>query len=276
VLAQKPPHWLGFYEARGTTSRGPARFDRPLEDDQLREVNALTHVMNELIDERAGVLDTVGRRSGQTTPTSSSPPTTASSSRLRPAVQRPFHTGALMRVPFVWRPAPSAGIAHAEVAGRSPTSTSRPRSCHRRGRPSAMQGAPLPTAPGSNRERALCEWDSQFPGYGMHIRSIYRDGWSCTAYEPSTIGEPNGLEEFLGHLPEQISRRLWLADGGPRSSVAYDGTEGELYRVDEDPYQFRNLWDDPGYRSVRSDLVADLYDNLPAGREPKLPVARPA
>jgi hypothetical protein len=67
-----------------------------------------------------------------------------------------------------------------------------------------------------------------------------------------------------------------LANGGPRSSVAYDGTEGELYRLDEDPHQFRNLWDDPGYRSVRSDLVADLYDSLPAGREPKLPVARPA
>jgi hypothetical protein len=46
--------------------------------------------------------------------------------------------------------------------------------------------------------------------------------------------------------------------------------------VDEDPWQFRNLWDDPGYRSVRSDLVADLYDNLPAAREPRLPVSRPA
>jgi len=58
--------------------------------------------------------------------------------------------------------------------------------------------------------------------------------------------------------------------------VAYDGTEGELYGVDEDPHQFRNLWDDPAYRSVRSDLVADLYGSLPAGREPKLRVARPA
>ena len=89
-------------------------------------------------------------------------------------------------------------------------------------------------------------------------------------------GEPNGLEEFLSLLPEQISRRLGLANGGPRSSVVYDGTEGELYRVDEDPHQFRNLWEDPGYRSVRSDLVADLYDSLPAEREPKLPVSRPA
>ena len=77
-------------------------------------------------------------------------------------------------------------------------------------------------------------------------------------------------------LPDAIAQRLGLADGGPRSSVVYDGTEGELYRVEEDPHQFRNLWDDPGYRAVRSDLVADLYDSLPAGREPKLPVSRPA
>jgi hypothetical protein len=139
-----------------------------------------------------------------------------------------------------------------------------------------MQGAELPTAAGSGRERALCEWDSQFPGYGMHLRSIYRDGWLCTAYERSTIGEPNGLEEFLAVLPEQAAKRLGLGNGGPQSTVAYEGTEGELYRVDEDPWQFRNLWDDPGYRSVRSDLVADLYDNLPAAREPRLPVSRPA
>jgi hypothetical protein len=110
----------------------------------------------------------------------------------------------------------------------------------------------------------------------MHLRSIYRDGWLCTAYERSTIGEPNGLEEFLAVLPEQAAKRLGLGNGGPQSTVAYDGTEGELYRVDEDPWQFRNLWDDPGYRSVRSDLVADLYDNLPAAREPRLPVSRPA
>jgi arylsulfatase A-like enzyme len=282
VLAQKPPHWLGFYDGTWhNVEGGPARFvPSTLEDDQVREVNALTHVMNELIDEACGrVLDTVERR-GWTEDTDVF--FTTDHGELQGdyglLFKGPFHTDALMRVPFVWRPAPSAGVASADVAEPVGHLDLAPTFCAIAGvEPSAsMQGAPLPTAPGSARERALCEWDSQFPGYGMHMRSIYRDGWSCTAYEPSTVGEPNGLEDFLGHLPEQISRRLGLADGGPRSSVAYDGTEGELYRVDEDPHQFRNLWDDPGYRSVRSDLVADLYDSLPAGREPKLPVARPA
>ena len=131
-----------------------------------------------------------------------------------------------------------------------------------------MQGAALPTAPGSGRERVLCEWDSQFPGYGMHMRSIYRDGWLCTAYEKSTVGEPNGLEK-------------WFAETGlfggksPVSKVEYDGSEGELYKVDEDPHQFENRWDDPECKSIREDLVADLYDALPKERK-ILEVVRPA
>ena len=124
-----------------------------------------------------------------------------------------------------------------------------------------MQGAPLPTAPGSGRERVLCEWDSQFPGYGMHLRSIYRDGWLCTVYEPSTVGEPNGLEEFFA------ATGMFGGGIGPISSVAYDGTEGELYNVDDDPHQWENRWDDPACKALREDLVADLYDSLPAERK---------
>ncbi len=105
----------------------------------------------------------------------------------------------------------------------------------------------------------LCEWDSQFPGYGMHLRSIYRDGWLCTAYEPSTVGEPNGLEEFFA------ATGMFGGGIGPVSPVEYDGTEGELYNVDEDPHQWENRWDDPACKAVREDLVADLYDTL-AGR----------
>ena len=68
----------------------------------------------------------------------------------------------------------------------------------------------------------------------MHLRSIFRDGWLCTAYEPGPL---------------------------------YEGTEGELYELAEDPLQWRNLWDDPAYRARRDELVTDLYDNLPPERE---------
>ena len=110
-------------------------------------------------------------------------------------------------------------------------------------------------------KRQLCEWDSQFPGYGMHLRSIYRDGWLCTVYEPSTAGQPNGLEEVWG---ESVLRPCPVvyehtADGPDGVGIA----TGELYNVDDDPYQFDNKWDDGGVGALRDDLIADLYDSLP-------------
>ena len=32
----------------------------------------------------------------------------------------------------------------------------------------------------------------------------------------------------------------------------------------DDPHQWHNLWDDPARRSLRDDLIADLYGGLPA------------
>ena len=115
----------------------------------------------------------------------------------------------------------------------------------------------------------MCEWDSQFPGYGMHLRSIFRDGWLCTTYEPSTVGEPNGLEKWFAETG------MFGGGIGPISPVSYSGTEGELYNVHDDPHQFTNLWDDPERAKLRDDLVADLYDTLPAERT-VLEVVRPA
>jgi hypothetical protein len=45
--------------------------------------------------------------------------------------------------------------------------------------------------------------------------------------------------------------------------IPYDGTEGELYDLTDDPHQFHNRWDDPACASLKADLIADLYDSLP-------------
>ena len=150
-----------------------------------------------------------------------------------------------MRVPFVWRPAPSAGISPAEVHDPVGHVDLAPTFCSIASVPTPewMQGATLPVADGSGRERVITEWDSQFDDIDMHLRSIYRDGWVCTAYEP----------------------------GGP-----YDGTEGELYDLSEDPHQLRNRWDDPAAAPMRADLVADLHDHLPPARPDRLKVEAPA
>jgi len=61
-------------------------------------------------------------------------------------------------------------------------------------------------------ERVLTEWDSELFGVDVHLRTVTRTGWSARACLP--------------HLP----RRL----------------RGELYDLDADPRQQRNLWGRPG------------------------------
>lgn len=266
VLAQKPAHWLAWWEGRWRNIEGgPSRFTPgEMADDQLREITAKVHVMNELIDEACGrVLRRIDERGWMD---NTDVFFTTDHGELQGdfglLFKGPFHVDALMRLPFIWRPAAAAGIAAAEIPEPVGHVDLAPTFCEIAGVPIPewMQGAPLPTAPGSGRERVLCEWDSQFPGYGMHLRSIYRDGFVCTVYEPSTAGQPNGLEEVMG---ERALRP---------SSITYDGTEGELYNLEEDPHQFRNLWDDPASAAPRKELVADLYDHLPPPRETPLKV----
>jgi hypothetical protein len=49
-----------------------------------------------------------------------------------------------------------------------------------------------------------------------------------------------------------------------------------LYDLREDPLQWRNLWNDAGHAKLKSDLIADLYANLPPARTPQLTVDAPA
>ncbi len=60
-------------------------------------------------------------------------------------------------------------------------------------------------------------------------RSIYLDGWLCTAYEPSTGGQPTGLEKNPMIPKDQLEQFLTPIE------IQYDGTEGALYNVHDDP-----------------------------------------
>ena len=50
----------------------------------------------------------------------------------------------------------------------------------------------------------------------------------------------------------------------------YEGVEGELYNLNNDPRQWENLWDNPTHAKLKSDLLADLKDHLPTDRTPPL------
>lgn len=246
ILARKPRHWLDWYEGRGhlNVEAPPDFVPAKLEADQIREINALTHVENELIDEACGrVLDAVAARGWRDETdvffTSDHGEFQGDFGLL---FKGPYHIDALMRVPLVWAPAPSAGLASARIPEPVGHVDLAATFCEIAGVPAPAwnEGAPLPTAPGSDRERVLTEWDSEWRGVSISLRSIYRDEWLYTGY-------------------------------GPGSD--YDGSEGELYDLRNDPLQFENLWDDPSRRGLRDDLAADLVDHLPPEPDPD---ARPA
>src|SRR6185312_11753817 len=168
--------------------------------------------------------------------------------------------------PFVWRPAPNARVTPAVVDQPVEQVDLAATFAHVAGVAQAdwMQGRVLPTSEDCSRQRAICEWDSQFPGYGFHFRTIVQGGFLLTRYEPSTPGKPNGLEEF------------WPQFAATGTRIKYDGHEGELYDLNNDPRQCENLWDDPAHQNLKSDLIADLYDNLAPERDQKLKVEAPA
>jgi arylsulfatase A-like enzyme len=241
-----------------------------LTDDQIREVNALVHVENELIDEACGrVLRRIAERGWER---DTDVIFTTDHGELQGdfglLYKGPYHVDALMQIPLVWRPAPSAGVRPAEIVEPVGQLDLAPTFCHIAGVPVPpwMQGAPHPMAPGSGRERVITEWDSQFAQVGMHLRTIYRDGLVCTVYEPST--------RDVGFDLARVQRAFGL--DAPPPDIRYEGTEGELYDLREDPHQWRNLWNDPGWARRKSDLIADLYDHLPPPRTVPLRVEAPA
>ena len=248
ILAGRPRHWLAYYDGSHSNLEGgpPTFVPAAMTHDQVREVNAFTHVENELIDEAIGrILGCIEARGwGAETDVLFTTDHGELQGDFGLLFKGPYHCEALMHLPMIWRPAPAAAVAPAEVTDPVGQLDLAATFAAIAGLdvPEWVQGSVLPTGPGSGRERVITEWDSQFPTEDLHLRSMYRDGWLVTAYEPG---------------------------GG------YDGTEGELYNLAEDPLQWTNLWGDPGYRSRREELAADLYDNLAPERAERLAVEAP-
>ncbi|HVK84068.1 MAG TPA: sulfatase-like hydrolase/transferase [Kofleriaceae bacterium] len=261
LLAKRPAHWLGYWKGTFRNAEGGPTTVIPsqLTMDQLREMTAMIHVENELIDEAVGRVLALLRERGVDEHTDII--FTSDHGELQGdhglVFKGPYHVDGLLRVPLLWRPAPSAGLPPGEVRAPVGNVMLAPTFCAIAGLdvPAWMDGTPLPAsdaAPEAQRcERIIATFDSNFAPVGMHLRTIYRDGHLCTVYEPTTTEEG-------GHFP--IYWRIWRKGSQiPR----YDGSEGELYACDDDPHQHHNLWDDPARRRLRDELVADLREHLP-------------
>ena len=242
IIDGKPRHWRLWYDGElvGNYEAPPSWVPATLTAQQILEVNALVHVENELIDEAvARVIRAITARGWSddldVVFTTDHGEFQGDFGLL---FKGPYHVDSLMRLPLIWRPAPSARV------DQSPTRVSRPVGlldlaptfCTIAGVPVPewMEGRPLPTgdsdADERGFERVTTEWDSRQPdGTEMHLRTITRDGFVCTAYRPGTV---------------------------------HDGTEGELYDLGSDPLMHVNLWEDPARRAIRDDLLDDLRSHF--------------
>jgi arylsulfatase A-like enzyme len=252
VLDDKPRHWRAWYDGR-LVSNYEAPHDwvpATLTADQVREVNARNAVECELIDEAIGrVLAAVERRGwGDDVDVIVTTDHGELQGDFGLLFKGPYHVDGLMRLPLVWRPAPSAGAAPSVVGRPVGLVDLAPTFCAIAGlaAPAWMEGRALPVddadAEARGFERVLTEWDSVLFGVGVHLRTITRDGWVGTTYQPGAV---------------------------------HDGSEGELYDLADDPLQRVNRWDDPACAAVRSDLVADLWDHQPMPVGPRRRVEAP-
>jgi arylsulfatase A-like enzyme len=252
VLDGKPRHWRAWYDGR-LVSNYEAPHDwvpATLTADQVREVNARNAVECELIDEALGRVLAAGERRGWGDDVDVV--FTTDHGELQGdfglLFKGPYHVDGLMRLPLIWRPAPSAAVAPSVISRPVGLVDLAPTFCAIAGLPAPawMEGRALPVddadADARGFERVLTEWDSVLFGVGVHLRTITRDGWLCTTYRPGAV---------------------------------HDGSEGELYDLTADPLQRVNRWDDPEHASLRGDLVADLWDHQPMPVGPRRRVEAP-
>jgi arylsulfatase A-like enzyme len=238
VIDSKPRHWRQWYDGKlvGNFEAPPKWVPSTLTANQVREVNAMVHIENELIDEAIGTIMDSVRAKGWDADTDVF--VSADHGELQGdfglLFKGPYHVDGLMRIPMIWRPAPSAGVAMpAEMNDPVGLVDLAPTFCAVAGVdvPEWMEGKPLPVTPyAGTHERVITEWDSSLFGVEMALRTMCRDSWVITTYLPGTV---------------------------------HDGTEGELYNLLEDPLQRVNRFNDPEVRSVRDDLIADLRAATP-------------
>lgn len=241
VLAGKPRQWLDWYNGKLITNfeAPPNWVPGAMTADQLREVDAMNHIENELMDEALGrVMQTI-RAKGWDADTDVI--WTADHGELQGdfglLFKGPYHCDALMRLPMVWRPAPSAQVAPAEIHAPVQQVDLAPTFCAIAGVPvpESMQGRAMPLSDATaTRDWSLTEWDSNLRNIEQHLRTVYLADsghqWVATFYEPGSI---------------------------------HDGSEGELYDLSEDPLQHHNRFHDDASRVVRERLRELLRTHLP-------------
>ncbi len=236
ILEAKPAHWAKWYRGEVVSNyEAPARWvPATLTADQVREVNALNAIEVELIDEAIGRVLTSLSRLGFADRTDVV--MTTDHGELQGdfglLFKGPYHTDGLLRLPLLWRPAPIADATTPAVVTRpvglvdlAPTFLA----IAGVEAPGWLEGRVLPDSDADATDRGfdavVTEWDSALFGVEVHLRTMLEDGWLLTRCDRGTM---------------------------------HDGTEGELYDLDDDPLQRVNRFADPACAAVRASLLERL------------------
>ena len=196
VLAKKPAHWLAYYEGKfANIEGGPMNFTpQQLTDDNIREINAKVHVMNELIDEAIGKVMAQIKARGWNDDTDVI--FTTDHGELQGDFglffKGPYHVDALLRVPLIWRTRDARGVVSTPVGlvDLAPTFCA----IASVEVPQWMEGEPLPTRDGEERRPVLTTFDSQFAAIRRMFEKLH--GWVGTNRARLT-GRVSRLSEAL-------------------------------------------------------------------------------
>lgn len=239
-LRQKPAHWEWWYTGEKFVSfealEGYSYRDL-INEDRVKELNAKIAIENELIDEAIGrvLMHLEDKGWMDDTDVLFTPDHGGMDGDNGLMLIGPALIDALCRMPLIWKPAQNANIPAAEVQAPVGLMDLAPTFCQIAGRevPEWMEGRPLPTseddAASQGRESIITQYEGHTPEVSIIMNGVYADGMYCTAYE---------------------------------RTMTYEGTEGELYDLNDDPRQRVNLWDDPARQAVRDEMRAIIYDTL--------------
>ncbi len=239
LLDQKARHWRLWYDGKLVSNyEAPNKWvPATLTADQVREVNALNAVEVELIDEAIGrVMRAIEDRGwGDDVDIIFTTDHGEFQGDFGLLFKGPYHVDSLMRLPLIWRPAKSSGIAPAVVNTPVNLVSLAATFLDVAGAPRAewLEGGPLPhsddAAAAQGFDQSITEWDSALFGVDVHVRSVVTKDYLYTEYLPGTV---------------------------------HDGTEGELYVLADDPLQRVNRFADSAYRSTRDELHERLAAHI--------------
>jgi arylsulfatase A-like enzyme len=243
ILNSKPRHWNYWYTGKLVSNyEAPPRWiPASLTADQLREITALNAVEVELIDDAVGrvwdYLCQIGIEDDVDVIFTTDHGELGGDFGL--LFKGPYHVDGLMRLPLIWKPAKSKNITPAVVTTQVGLVDLAPTFCEIAAIdiPEWMQGEKLPISDEKHVGRPqITQWDSELFGVGVHLRTLTFNNKVLTMYLPGTV---------------------------------HDGTEGELYDLDNDPLQQVNLFEDPTYKTLRDDLTSLLLETSYPTKDPR-------